>query len=320
MRPTPPHQAVEAVEAARVLPTRTAQEQEPLDDIASDVTPANYADCVLPIGSAALLALADQRLPSGGHVHSGGVEQAITDALVHDVPTLEGFLERRLRTTGLVSAGLAAAACFCAADSDAADAVHRLDLEADARTPSPAQRVASRSQGRGLIRTARAAWAAPTATLSWSDLGARPHHPLVLGCAARAGGVSPEGAALVAAYLSVSAPSTAAQRLLALDPVTVAAVTIRLGPAIESTAALAVRGLLRSRPIHSGPIQNGPASSDPSSRGETRCGQARSGQPRSDEPGSDRSPSAFDLPDDSDPLLDLLAERHAAREERLFAS
>jgi urease accessory protein len=26
------------------------------------------------------------------------------------------------------------------------------------------------------------------------------------------------------------------------------------------------------------------------------------------------------LPDDSDPLLDLLAERHASREERLFAS
>jgi urease accessory protein len=118
-----------------------------------------------------------------------------------------------------------------------------------------------------LIRTARAAWAAPSTTLAWTDLGARPHHPLVLGCAAAAGGVPPDGAALVAAYLAVSAPSTAAQRLLALDPVAVAAVTVRLGPAIEHTAALAI-----------------------------------------------------DLPDDSDPLLDLLAERHAARKERLFAS
>jgi urease accessory protein len=221
-----------------------------------------------------LLALADQRLPSGGHVHSGGVEQAITDAIVHDVPSLERFLERRLSTTGLVTAGLAAAACARADSTDAAEALRRLDREADARMPSPAQRVASRAQGRGLIRTARAAWAAPTAMLTWSDLGSRPHHPLVLGCAARAGGVSPEGAALAAAYLSVSAPSTAAQRLLALDPVTVAAVTIRLGPAIESTAALAFR------------------------------------HGRSD----------LELPDDSDPLLDLLAERHAAREERLFAS
>ena len=234
-----------------------------------DVTQAIYADRVLPTGSAALLALADQRLPSGGHVHSGGVEQAITDGLVHDVPTLERFLERRLRTTGLVTAGLAAAACAAAAEPDAVLALRRLEAETDARTPSPAQRAASRAQGRGLIRTARAAWAAPSATLNWSDLGARPHHPLVLGCAARAGEVPMEGAALVAAYLAVSAPSTAAQRLLALDPVSVAAVSVRLGPSIELTAA-------RAEFPH--------------------------------------------LPDDSDPLLDLLAERHAAREERLFAS
>jgi urease accessory protein len=217
--------------------------------------------------SAALLALADQRLPSGGHVHSGGVEQAITDGLVFDVVSLERFLERRLRTTGLVTAGLAAAAGAAATAPDALQRLGRLELEADARTPSPAQRAASRAQGRGLIRTARAAWAAPSTTLAWTDLGARPHHPLVLGCAAAGGGVPPDGAALVAAYLAVSAPSTAAQRLLALDPVAVAAVTVRLGPAIEHTAALAI-----------------------------------------------------DLPDDSDPLLDLLAERHAARKERLFAS
>jgi urease accessory protein len=240
--------------------------------IAPAVTLSIYAGRVLPTGSAALLALADQRLPSGGHVHSGGVEQAITDGLVHDVPTLERFLERRLSTTGLVTAGLAAAACASAATPDAVVSLHRLATETEARTPSPAQRAASRAQGRGLIRTAKAAWAAPSPTLNWSDLGPRPHHPLVLGCAAHAGGVAPEGAALVAAYLSVSAPSTAAQRLLALDPVAVAAVTVHLGPAIEHTAARAF-------------------------------------------------PSTFaDLPDDSDPLLDLLAERHAAREERLFAS
>ncbi len=228
--------------------------------------------------TATLLALADQRLPSGGHVHSGGVEQAITDRLVFDVPSLERFLERRLRSTGLVTAGLAAAACAHAGDDDAATALRLLAVEADARTPSPAQRVASRAQGRGLLRTARAAWAAPSPTLNWTDLGARPHHPLVLGCAAHAGSVSPDGAALVAAYLSVSAPSTAAQRLLALDPVAVAAVTVRLGPAIEQVAAQA-------------------------------CPRASV---------QDRGRDV--LPDDSDPLLDLLAERHAAREERLFAS
>ncbi|MBT0770705.1 hypothetical protein KIH74_17305 [Kineosporia sp. J2-2] len=223
--------------------------------------------------TATLLALADQRLPSGGHVHSGGVEQAISDGLITEVRGLERFLERRLRTTGLVTAGLAAAAARCGATPDAPHRIRLLDAEADARTPSPAQRTASRAQGRGLLRTAKAAWAAPSTSLSWTDLGARPHHPIVLGCAGAAGGVSAEGAALAAAYLSVSAPSTAAQRLLALDPVAVAAVTVRLGPAIEEIAALAVH--------HS---------------------------------------DFEDLPDDSDPLLDLLAERHAAREERLFAS
>jgi urease accessory protein len=226
---------------------------------------------MLTSGAAALLALADQRLPSGGHVHSGGLEQAITDRLVHDGPTLERFLERRLQTTGLVTAALAAAALGVSGLADAPARLAELDAEADARTPSPAQRGASRAQGRGLIRTARTAWAAPSGALSWTDLGPRPHHPLVLGCAARAAGVSVEGAALVAAYLAISGPATAAQRLLALDPVAVAAVTIRLGPAVEQIASQAADG-------------------------------------------------GADLAADSDPLLDLLAERHAAREERLFAS
>ena len=263
---------------------------------------------MLPTGSAALLALADQRLPSGGHVHSGGVEQAITDGLVHDVPSLERFLERRLRTTGLVTAGLAAAACRHAGTAEAVTRLLRLEEEADARTPSPAQRAASRAQGRGLIRTARAAWAAPSTTMSWSDLGPRPHHPLVLGCAARAGGVSPEGAALVAAYLAVSAPSTAAQRLLALDPVAVAAVTVRLGPSIEQTAAQVPRDHAREDEASGQPV----LAHDPKNRDHARILA---------EPYDDADFAEFGyLPDDSDPLLDLLAERHAAREERLFAS
>jgi urease accessory protein len=245
---------------------------------------------------AALLALADQRLPSGGHVHSGGVEQAISDGLIHDVTTLESFLERRLATAGIVTAGIAAAACAAAGSSaepgtsgEAAAAFHLLDAETDARTPSPAQRAASRAQGRGLLRTARACWAAPSPHLAWSDLGPRPHHPIVLGLSAYAAGVDPGGAALAAAYLAVSAPSTAAQRLLALDPVSVAAVTVRLSGAIEATARRA-RSNERAQPlldVHVIAHGAGPFA---------------------------------DLPGDSDPLLDLLAERHAAREERLFAS
>jgi urease accessory protein len=207
--------------------------------------------------TAALLTLADSRLPAGGHTHSGGVEQAIAAGVVRDPATLASFLRRRLHTSGAVAAGLAAAAC----GADAADLI-RLDAEAEARTPSPALRGASRAQGRGLVRVGRRAWPSP----SWDDLPDRPHHPLALGVAAHAGGLTPRDAASAAAYLSVSGPATAAQRLLAMDPLQVAALTARLGPEIDEVAAV------------------------------------------------DGLPAA------ADPLLDLLAEVHAARKDRFFAS
>jgi urease accessory protein len=179
--------------------------------------------------TAALLTLADSRLPAGGHTHSGGVEQAIAAGVVRDPGTLAAFLRRRLHTAGAVAAGLAAAAC----GADAV-ALARLDLEADARTPSPALQAVSRAQGRGLVRVGRRAWPSP----SWDDLPDRPHHPLALGVAAHAGGLTPRDAAAAAAYLSVSGPATAAQRLLAMDPLAVAALTARLAPEIDEVAAV----------------------------------------------------------------------------------
>ena len=207
--------------------------------------------------TAALLTLADSRLPAGGHTHSGGVEQAIAAGLVHDPASLGAFLLRRLHTAGAVAAGLAAAACT-GADPAA------LDAEADARTPSPALREASRAQGRGLIRVGRRAW---PSTL-WDALPSRPHHPVALGTAAAAAGLPPGDAASAAAYLSVSGPATAAQRLLAMDPLAVAALTARLAAEVDDVAAS----------------------------------------------------SCTALPAPADPLLDLLAEVHAERTDRYFAS
>jgi urease accessory protein len=209
--------------------------------------------------TAALLALADSRLPAGGHAHSGGVEQAIAAGVVTDPASLSTFLRRRLATAGAVAAGLAAAAC----GADAA-VLALLDAEADARTPSPALRAASRQQGRGLVRVGRRAW--PSS--AWDSLPALPHHPIALGVAAAAGGLTARDAAQAAAYPSVSGAATAAQRLLAMDPLTVAAVTARLSPDIDAVAASAIGT----------------------------------------------------LPAVTDPLLDLLAEVHAARKDRFFAS
>ena len=65
--------------------------------------------------SVAGLLLGDSRFPAGGHAYSGGVEPAVTAGSVTDLHTLEVFLRGRLRTAGLVAAGLAAAACAGAA-------------------------------------------------------------------------------------------------------------------------------------------------------------------------------------------------------------
>ncbi|TDB95527.1 urease accessory UreF family protein [Actinomadura sp. 7K534] len=188
---------------------------------------------------APLLLLADSRLPAGGHAHSGGLEPAAAAGAVTDVPTLAGFLRGRLATTGLVTAALAAAACAHAARAaaghgrDGGWAV--LDAEADARTPSPAQRRASRSQGRSLLRAVRTA--SPHPALDALAAFPAPHHPLVLGAAVAAAGGTPAHAASISAYGAVTGPASAAVRLLALDPLAVHRALAELAPRVDAVAA-----------------------------------------------------------------------------------
>src|SRR6202011_3426328 len=84
-----------------------------------------------------------------------------------------------------------------------------LDAEADARTPSPAQRAASRRQGRALLRAARIAWPDDLGLAALAGFGAAaahanaeyrggPHHAIVLGAAAAAAGCDPGEAARIA--------------------------------------------------------------------------------------------------------------------------
>lgn len=205
-----------------------------------------------------LLALADSRLPTGGHVHSGGVEEAVTSGLVADVATLRAYLRRRIRTQGLVTASLAAAV------HTGTLAPTRADLETDARTPAPAARQASRAQGRGLVRLARRVWPGE----DWESLGATPHLAVAAGWAGRPAGLTAEQTALSVVYTTMTNSATAAQRLLALDPGDVAALTFELSALCDQTSASAAK----------------------------------------------------ELADLSDPLLDVLAERHHRRERPLFVS
>jgi urease accessory protein len=205
-----------------------------------------------------LLTLADSRLPTGGHVHSGGVEEAISSGVVVDLATLRAYLRRRIHAHGLVTASLAAA--VHAGTLSIVDA----DRETDARTPAPAARQASRAQGRGLARLARRVWP----DHDWHQLGTTPHLAVAAGAVGAASGLNSDQTALSVVYTTMTGSATAAQRLLALDPADVAALTFELAPLCEATAAEAFK----------------------------------------------------ELADLSDPLLDVLAQRHSERERPLFVS
>ncbi|WP_244302035.1 urease accessory protein UreF [Microbispora triticiradicis] len=351
---------------------------------------------------AALLLLADSRLPAGGHAHSGGVEEAVRLGTVTDVDDLARFLRGRLATAGLVTAALSAAACelaagepdvvggaggtaaagspappvrpyamdaswrtngnggpgAAAAEVAAAEDLRRrlwrrLDDEADARTASPAQREAARTQGRLLLRTARRLWPSPALETLARAIPEGPHHPIALGAAAASAGCEPQQAALAAAYTSVTGPATAAVRLLGLDPVTVHRLLADLAPALNDAAHAACASLMDTvltdttltdttladpalddaaltdttpaGPALSGPALSDPASSDPASSGpagmDTPPGSA--GPPPGDAPGPDQTGwrgGWAGLPGHSAPALDLLAEGHLANPMKLFVS
>ncbi|WP_042373422.1 urease accessory protein UreF [Streptacidiphilus neutrinimicus] len=179
--------------------------------------------------SPALLLLADGRFPAGGHAHSGGVEAAVRAGRVGDAASLREFCAGRLHTVGLTSAALAAAAAT-GTDPSA------LDEAAEARTPSPALRAASRRLGRQLLRAARAAWPDPALDKLARALPGGTHQPVAFGLVATAAGLRPADAATAMAYDTVSGPVTACVRLLGLDPFQAMAVLSGLTAAIAAVA------------------------------------------------------------------------------------
>ncbi|XVU23252.1 urease accessory protein UreF [Actinoplanes sp. CA-054009] len=104
---------------------------------------------------ATLLLLADGRLPSGGHAHSGGLEAQVAAARVRDLDGLAGFLHGKLATAGLVAASFAAAACHRA--PEIAPLPHPARAAAAPLLPHPARAAAAPP----LPHPARAAAAPP---------------------------------------------------------------------------------------------------------------------------------------------------------------
>jgi urease accessory protein len=268
------------------------------------------------VTAAGLLLLADSRLPSGGHGHSGGVEALVDRGLLGTVEELAVFLAGRLATGAAVPAGAAAAGCALAGLQQGDTAPIRLeqgdippitlrraglqqgdtapirlqqgdippirwevwDDAVSARLPASATRAASYAQGAALLRTASIAWR--SAGLDGLRALRRAHHPLVLGAAAAAVGATPADAAMLAVHHLIGGACTAAVRLLGLDPLAVASVAARAGSAGEPVAAEATLAALTA--VTAG------------------------------DPGL--------LPADGNPLHDVMAQLHRSKEATLFAS
>jgi urease accessory protein len=230
---------------------------------------------------ALLLLLLDSRSPAGAHAHSTGMEAAIMAGHVHDVADVEAFCRGRLRTTSRVGAAFAATAHrYWLQDADP-DAWELLDAEFEARTPSEAGRIASRALGSGLRRLLRSMLPEADLDTPWTLIRRpAPHHPLVLGTAVALAGGDATLAAQATALASITAPASAAVRLLGLDPLAMQGMLARLSPDLA-------------------------VFSSPESQNAL-------------EP--DSPPELWALPADSAPALELLAEFHRSSEVRLFAS
>ena len=197
--------------------------------------------------SLAALLLADGRLPTGGHVHSAGIESAIADGRVHDVATLGDYVRGRLHTTALIEAAVAAAALLHPLE------LHALDAEADARIAVPALREVSRRLGRQLVRVAGRCWPDPV----FGSLPGDPHQAVALGAVAIAARLQAVDVAAIAVHHAIATPTQAAVRLLGLDPYAVAALAAALageGEAVAAEAVIAAEGPIRDLPARSGPI------------------------------------------------------------------
>jgi urease accessory protein len=230
------------------------------------------------------LLLADSRFPSGGYAHSLGLEQAVAGGL--RVDAVAAFAESRLRLVAAADARAAVAARRAGGDLPALLAI---DGEWAARCPSPILRDSARRLGAQLLRAAATAF------------GGAP--------IAAAGAAPPEGPdpQAIAAYRSASA--------LTPRPVALGVVAAAVGLDDEATAVLAlyddaatVTGAApKLLPVDAAAMSGVLARLAPAL--ERLAGEvAADRRPLHEQPG----PAAV--------AVELAAEAHQHRRERLFAS
>ncbi|MBZ2197856.1 urease accessory protein UreF [Occultella gossypii] len=184
-----------------------------------------------------VLLLADARLPTGGHAHSGGLEPALAAGLT--AAQVPDYITTRLRTVGLVEAAAAVLALRSArTDPDRLGAVQEA---LTARTPSAPQRHASGLLGRGLVRLAERLWPENPAVRALGGLGLAPLRPVVLGVVAAAVGMDEVQVARASLYDDAQTVAAAALKLLPVDPTEATRWLLRAEPTMTDIITRAIR-------------------------------------------------------------------------------
>lgn len=166
-------------------------------------------------GDLLMMLLGDARFPVAGHTQSAGLEAAVQHGLTGaEVPL---YVAARLSSTVRVEAGTAVVARHHSSQGLSLEPVARAWA---ARTPSPALRRTSRTQGRALLRIAGRLWPDSAAIGQASDLAGAPR-PVVLGAVGATLGLTAAELARLVGYDDVQTVASAALKLLPLDPAVV---------------------------------------------------------------------------------------------------
>jgi urease accessory protein len=143
---------------------------------------------------------------------------------------LAAFIDGRLATTARTDAAFAAAAC------GQRDQWAALDCELTLRTPSPRLRIVSRSLGRQMLRAAGRAWPLLAVVELRALHSDGPMQPVALGAVGFAAGLSPHDVALCSLHHLMGTMTTAAVRLMGLDPFDVHALAAARAARLEELA------------------------------------------------------------------------------------
>jgi urease accessory protein len=179
------------------------------------------------------LLLADGRFPTGGYAHSGGLEAAVGAGLrTEGVPS---FIAGRLDGIARAEASLAVLSARAARRADL-DLLLELDLEFEARCPSPPLRDAARRLGAQLLRTAAVVWPASAVLSLYRQSSSRTPRPVAFGVVASAAALDDLQLAEAYIYDDAAIVAAAAVRLLAVDSATTSRWLVELSPLVARLA------------------------------------------------------------------------------------